>query len=118
MRCRRIQPLLAGKLAQLRALGLPMAVGSDAGSPLHFQAGAIWWELEAWRAAGIPAREALIAATEGGARVYAICVRCEKRAGNSLRPAWLTVLGWVLGPLAILAAAVLLLAWITSGSSR
>jgi cytosine/adenosine deaminase-related metal-dependent hydrolase len=66
---RRLVPLMEGKFDQLRSLGLPMAVGTDAGSPLHFQAGAIWWELEAWRAAGASAREALIAATEGGARV-------------------------------------------------
>lgn len=51
--------------------------------------------------------------TEGGARVYAICMRCEKRAGRSLRSAWLMVATWVLGPLFALAAAVLLLAWIT-----
>ncbi len=68
-RARRIVPQLAGKFRQLRSLGLPMAVGSDAGSPLHFQAGAIWWELEAWRAAGVPPREVLVAATEHGARV-------------------------------------------------
>jgi cytosine/adenosine deaminase-related metal-dependent hydrolase len=68
-RARRIVPQLAGKFAQLRSLGLPMAVGSDAGSPLHFQAGAIWWELEAWRAAGVPHREALVAATEHAAGV-------------------------------------------------
>jgi imidazolonepropionase-like amidohydrolase len=66
---RRIAPLLAGKFQQLRALGLPMAIGTDAGSPLHFQAGAIWWELEAWRATGASHREALIAATEHAARV-------------------------------------------------
>ena len=40
-----------------------MAIGSDAGSPLHFQAGAIWWELEAWRSLGASPREALTAAT-------------------------------------------------------
>ena len=68
-RSRRIMPLLPGKLRQLRALGVPMAIGTDAGSPLHFQAGAIWWELEAWRATGASHREALIAATEHAARV-------------------------------------------------
>jgi hypothetical protein len=45
--------------------------------------------------------------------VYAICTRCEKRAGRSLRGAWLIVATWVLGPLFALAAAVLLLAWMT-----
>jgi len=68
-RSRQIMPLLPGKFRQLRALGLPMAVGTDAGSPLHFQAGAIWWELEAWRAMGVSHRDALIAATEGSAGV-------------------------------------------------
>src|SRR5262245_45169165 len=40
---------LAAKFRQLLQLGLPMAIGSDAGSPLQFATGAIWWELEAWR---------------------------------------------------------------------
>jgi cytosine/adenosine deaminase-related metal-dependent hydrolase len=62
-------PTLASKLQQLRALGVPMAIGSDAGSTLHFQSNAIWWEMEAWRAAGIPHREVLVAATANGARV-------------------------------------------------
>jgi len=51
--------------------------------------------------------------TDGGARVYAICTRCDKRSGRSLRGAWLTVAGWVLGPLVALAALVLFLAWLT-----
>jgi imidazolonepropionase-like amidohydrolase len=65
----RLMASLPEKIAQLRALGLPMAVGSDAGSPLQLQADAIWWELEAWRALGASHREALVAATDGGARV-------------------------------------------------
>jgi imidazolonepropionase-like amidohydrolase len=60
---------LPAKFAQLRHLRLTMAVGSDAGSTLHFPAGAIWWELEAWRSLGATHREALTAATEHGARV-------------------------------------------------
>ncbi len=67
-----IQPSLREKFNQLRALGVSMAVGSDAGSPLQFQSGAIWWELEAWRAMGVPHRDVLIAATEGGARVLGL----------------------------------------------
>jgi hypothetical protein len=51
--------------------------------------------------------------SEGGARVYAICVACERRGGRSLARGWLVVLGWVAGPLLVLAAAVLALAWIT-----
>jgi imidazolonepropionase-like amidohydrolase len=68
-RASRLRPLLPGKFRQRRETGLPMAIGSDAGSPLHFQAGAIWWELEAWRATGASHRDALIAATEHAARV-------------------------------------------------
>ena len=62
-------PTLGAKLRQLLALGHPVAVGSDAGSPMHFQANAIWWEMEAWRAAGVPPRAVLTAATAHGARV-------------------------------------------------
>lgn len=62
-------PTMAQKLRELRALGLPVAVGSDAGSTMHWQANAIWWEMEAWRAAGVAPRDVLIAATEHGARV-------------------------------------------------
>ena len=68
-RAQGLLPHLRGKFQQLRQLGLPMAIGSDAGSPLHFQAGAIWWDLEAWRSLGASHREALMAATEHGARV-------------------------------------------------
>jgi cytosine/adenosine deaminase-related metal-dependent hydrolase len=67
-RARGLAPQLAGKLAQLRSTGVPMAVGTDAGSPLHFQAGAIWWELEAWRSTGTSHRDALVAATVNAAR--------------------------------------------------
>jgi imidazolonepropionase-like amidohydrolase len=68
-RSARVLQSLPAKFAQLRQLGLTMAVGSDAGSTLHFPAGAIWWELEAWRSLGATPREALTAATEHGARV-------------------------------------------------
>jgi len=68
-RARRLMPVLPAKLRQLRGLGLPVALGSDTGSPLHFQGGAIWWELEGWRAFGASAHDALVAATDGGARV-------------------------------------------------
>jgi imidazolonepropionase-like amidohydrolase len=68
----RVLASLPTKFQQLRALGLPVALGTDAGSPLHLQANAIWWELEAWRALGTSHREALRAATEQGARVLNI----------------------------------------------
>ena len=78
---RQFAPTLANKLRQLRSLGLPVAVGSDAGSSLHFQSNAIWWEMEAWRAAGVPHREVLIAATEHGARVLRMTDVGHLRAG-------------------------------------
>jgi imidazolonepropionase-like amidohydrolase len=68
-RAGRVMQSLPAKFGQLRQLGLKMALGSDAGSPLHFPATAIWWELEAWRALGASHREALVAATERGADV-------------------------------------------------
>ena len=68
-RSERVMQSLPEKFQQLRRLGLTMAVGSDAGSTLHFPADAIWWDLEAWRSLGVPHREVLIAATEAGARV-------------------------------------------------
>jgi hypothetical protein len=51
--------------------------------------------------------------TDGGARVYAICLGCDRRGGRSLRRAWLTVGAWIAGPLVALTLAVLLLAWIS-----
>jgi len=68
-RSERVMQSLPEKFQQLRGLGLTMAVGSDAGSTLHFPADAIWWDLEAWRSLGVPHREVLMAATEAGARV-------------------------------------------------
>jgi imidazolonepropionase-like amidohydrolase len=70
------------KAAQLRALGLPLAIASDVGSPLHFQAGGIWWELEGWRALGFSHREALTAATEGAARVLGAADAGRLAAGS------------------------------------
>ncbi len=47
--------------------------------------------------------------TGGGATTWAICLRCERRGGASLRPAWLGLLGWLgLVVLAIATAAGLL----------
>ena len=68
-RAQRLLTTLPAKFQQLRQLGVAMALGSDAGSTLHFQAGAIWWELEAWRLFGASHRDALRAATEQAARV-------------------------------------------------
>jgi imidazolonepropionase-like amidohydrolase len=65
----RAMPSIPTKARQLRELGLPFAMAPDAGSPIHFQDRAIWWDLEAWRGLGFTHREALRAATAGGAAV-------------------------------------------------
>jgi imidazolonepropionase-like amidohydrolase len=75
-------PGFAQKAAQLRALGLPLAIASDVGSPLHFQAGGIWWELEGWRTLGFSHREALTAATESAARVLGAADAGRLAAGS------------------------------------
>lgn len=48
--------------------------------------------------------------TEGGARVWAICLACEDKGGRSLRSGWITVIGWIAGPIVGLALLVALLA--------
>ncbi|MRG96226.1 hypothetical protein [Polyangium spumosum] len=50
--------------------------------------------------------------TEGGARVWAICLACEDRGGRSLRNRWITFLGWIALPIAGLAVLVALLEWL------
>ncbi|MDC3959813.1 hypothetical protein [Polyangium jinanense] len=50
--------------------------------------------------------------TEGGARVWAICLACEDRGGRSLRRGWITFLGWIAVPIAGLAVLVALLEWL------
>ena len=47
--------------------------------------------------------------TEGGAKLWAICLRCEKRGGKSLLAGWAIVALWLGGILAVLAIAVALI---------
>lgn len=51
--------------------------------------------------------------TDGGARVWAICLSCERGGGRSLRSGWLAVIGWIAGPILALALLVAALAWFT-----
>jgi hypothetical protein len=37
--------------------------------------------------------------TEGGAGVWAVCTRCDKRGGRSLRAGWGAALFWLLVPI-------------------
>jgi len=50
--------------------------------------------------------------TEGGARVWAICLSCEDRAGRSLRRGWAMVLGWIAVPIVVLALLVMVFEWL------
>ena len=48
--------------------------------------------------------------TEGGAKVWAICLDCDRRGGRSLWPAWARLLGLVAGVVVVLVAVAGLLA--------
>jgi hypothetical protein len=52
--------------------------------------------------------------TEGTTKPYAICLGCAERGGRSLKSAWWVVIGWLLRPIAALAALLALL-WILFG---
>lgn len=62
-------PSIGRKFRQLLATGIPIAMGTDVGTAGQFHVGAIWWELESWRAFGVQPRDALAAATVTAARV-------------------------------------------------
>ena len=47
--------------------------------------------------------------TDGSAKTWAICLDCDGRGGRSLSRGWLQVIAWVAGPIAVLAALLLLL---------
>jgi hypothetical protein len=49
--------------------------------------------------------------TEGGAKVWAICLACEDRGGRSLSRGWRAVIGWIATPILVLLLLVLLLSW-------
>ena len=47
--------------------------------------------------------------SEGGAKTWAVCLKCDARGGRSLGGGWTTVALWIGGPIALLALAVVLL---------
>ena len=47
--------------------------------------------------------------TDGGAKVWAVCLRCEKKGGKSLSSGWLAVLSWIALPTLGLGVLLLLL---------
>lgn len=51
--------------------------------------------------------------TEGGVKLWAICLTCEKKGGKSLSGGWGIVLGWIALPIVALLVAVLFLAYFT-----
>jgi hypothetical protein len=48
--------------------------------------------------------------SEGGATTFAVCLRCARRGGASLRPAWAGLVGWLALIIAGLGVVALLLA--------
>ncbi len=52
--------------------------------------------------------------TEGGVRTWAICLECDRKKGRSLTSAWGSLGVFLVGILVVLAAAVALMAWLSS----
>jgi cytosine/adenosine deaminase-related metal-dependent hydrolase len=61
-------PTMARKFQQALKSGVPLAMGTDVGSPGQFHRNAIWWEIEAWMKHGATIDQAIEAGTRGGAR--------------------------------------------------
>jgi imidazolonepropionase-like amidohydrolase len=59
--------IMAKNLMRLHAAGVPVVLGTDAGNPLTLHGPSIFVELEAMQAAGLPARDVLVAATSNAA---------------------------------------------------
>jgi imidazolonepropionase-like amidohydrolase len=60
---------LGRKFQQVRSTGVPMALGSDSGSPAQFHVEAIWQEMRAWHALGARPDDILRAGTVVAARL-------------------------------------------------
>ncbi len=50
--------------------------------------------------------------TEGGVRVWAVCLECDRKKGRSLAGAWSGLLVWLVGILVVLGAATALMGWL------
>ncbi len=55
-------------LARVRAAGIPVAMGTDAGNPLTLHGPSVYAEMEAMQAAGLTPLQVLAASTSGGAQ--------------------------------------------------
>jgi hypothetical protein len=51
--------------------------------------------------------------TDGGATTFAVCLRCQRRGGASLGPAWRQLLGWLGAVILAVAAVAAAVAWLT-----
>ena len=60
--------MMAANLRRVYAAGATIVVGTDAGNPLEFHGPSIFSELEAMQAAGLPAADVVVMATQNGAR--------------------------------------------------
>jgi imidazolonepropionase-like amidohydrolase len=58
-------PTMHRKFQQVLASGIPMAMGTDVGSPGHFHRNAIWWEINSWVQLGASVDAAVIANING-----------------------------------------------------
>jgi hypothetical protein len=58
---------------------------------------------------GLPMCGDCVVLTKGGASVWAVCEKCARRGGRSLRGGWGAALFWLLAPILALWAAVELL---------
>jgi imidazolonepropionase-like amidohydrolase len=56
---------------RVQRAGIPVALGTDAGNPLTLHGPAVYAELEAMQAAGMPAAAVVVAATRDAARAMA-----------------------------------------------
>lgn len=59
--------LMAENLRRVKAAGIPIAMGTDAGNPLTLAGPSVFLEMEAMQAAGMTPMEVLVAATRTGA---------------------------------------------------
>ena len=67
------KPTLKRKIAQLREAGVVMLIGTDSGIPLKFHCQSTWHEIDVWtRVMGIPAMEAIQAATYWPAKMMGV----------------------------------------------
>ena len=47
--------------------------------------------------------------TEGGTRVWAICLGCDRRGGRSLSHGWAKVISWFMAPIVLLLVLLMVL---------